>query len=66
MFIVLFFSLFVSDFKYLRKNADLYTIAEIEKEKIKEAVLVCNLTNSPDMKGKQCEEIKKNIRKAEA
>ncbi|KAL1817206.1 hypothetical protein ACET3Z_019780 [Daucus carota] len=53
--------------EYLRKNADLKTISEIEKEdKIKEARLMCNLTNSLDMKEKQCEEIKKNISKTEA
>ncbi|KAK1398580.1 Factor of DNA methylation 4 [Heracleum sosnowskyi] len=53
--------------EYLRKNADLKTISEIEKEdKKKEATLVCNLTNSLDMKDKQCEEIEKNINKTEA
>lgn len=53
--------------EYLRKNADLITISEIEKDgKIKEAKLVCNLTNSLEMKEKQCEEIKKNISKTEA
>ncbi|XP_074366478.1 factor of DNA methylation 4-like [Apium graveolens] len=53
--------------EYLRKNADLKTISEIEKEeKMKEATLVCTITNSLDIKEKQCEEIKENISKTEA
>ncbi|KAK1398579.1 Factor of DNA methylation 4 [Heracleum sosnowskyi] len=48
--------------EYLKRNADLRTFSEIEREdKTKEATLVCTLTNSLDMKAKQCEEIQKNI-----
>ncbi|KAL8120346.1 protein INVOLVED IN DE NOVO 2-like [Apium graveolens] len=52
---------------YLKRNADLRTLSEIEGEdKMKESMLVCTLTNSLDTKEKQCEEIKKNISKTEA
>lgn len=52
--------------EYLRKNADLKTISEIELEtKRKDTKLVCNLTNELEVKDKQCEEIKTRISRTE-
>ncbi|KAL1817655.1 hypothetical protein ACET3Z_020229 [Daucus carota] len=52
---------------HLKKRADLRTIREIETEvKRLDAKLVCSITDTLDMKEKQCEEIKKNISNTEA
>lgn len=52
--------------EYLRKNADLKTISEIEVEtKRRDTKLVCDLTNELEVKDKQCEEIKTRISKTE-
>lgn len=52
--------------EYLRKNADLKTVADIETEdKRKDMKLVSNLTNALEVKNQKCEEITREISKTE-
>lgn len=52
--------------EYLRKNADLKTVSDIETEdKRKDMKLVSNLTNALEVKNMKCEEITREISKTE-
>ncbi|CAA3024558.1 factor of DNA methylation 4-like [Olea europaea subsp. europaea] len=52
--------------KHLRKNGDLTTVSDIQREyRRKESTLVSNLTNALESKSKKCEDMKKNIGKTE-
>lgn len=52
--------------KHLRKNGDLTTVSDIQREyRRKESTLVSNLTNALESKSKKCEDMRKNIGKTE-
>ncbi|KAH7863442.1 hypothetical protein Vadar_017601 [Vaccinium darrowii] len=52
--------------EYLRKNADLKTVSDIENEdKRKDMKLLSNLTNALEVKNRKCEEITREISKTD-